>query len=873
MEHLPLPTQPLLQTTPIFPAIPYLCQFEYDQGPFLGYPERLGLPIPDLSDTRRFPSLNIFHQRFLAGMSPAELKPLLQNWLFFGLLHEVLEDKYHHEDFIAVATHDGVEKKTVTTATLLTRLQEREVQIKQDVTSIPALYKHLARCLNLTHACLEVEFYDFDNDLKFHLASVAELLGYAVSKACNVAWTDHPGLSLHPLGWRTSTSKQFQKSLLLDRSGCCPSKVEMLIEDFGSSPQAFSFAAVCAYVDRASSNHTSCDESICRLTSSGTSPQVPHHVIESCGCQLLQIDEKLLADCLEKGCLPLLRIRDTNIDEIAVEVVASKDDSSYVALSHVWADGLGNPKATALPRCQLLRVKALVENLDFDYLPETAGSGRPGNTSEMLLWCDTLCCPVQDTTAKNMALLQMYRIYEGAYVVLVLDRGLISHHQGGASISQACIRVATSRWMTRLWTLQEGVLPAKKNRLWFQFTETALPLRVLYQHLFELCATDIQSRGIVNSVFGRFKTFTLLFNIVSTESQGALFKDVSRGLLYRSVTVPSDEPLIIATLMGLDLSRILACKPRKRMLVLWRMITTSPLGVEKDILFHTAPKLKRRGLRWAPRSLLFTNMFFARPTPGEPDNRAYLAKVNNTKGLVAELAGIRISVAESPNYLPKVIAGFDSLPGFHDDRYRLLLKDGQGCWYLLAPRDNHTLALPSDLEDFYACVSKLNEPWILYRGSYSDIPGGGEAHHAFLSEAKSECQTQSNGPLCVNTKLQVDFGHVPSEINQICQAAYSLAQDLAYTEAAQAVREFVATDIALETPVYWEALQNLNRDLNREIERLSKGPTAVQVLTTCGIGADVLGFKRMDGYITCMYRGLYLHVEQYAPGNTKWCVD
>lgn len=305
MEHLPLPAQPLLQTTPIFPAIPYLCRFEYDQGPFLGYPERLGLPNLELDDTWRFPSLKVFHRHFLASTPPAELEPLLQNWLFFGLLHEVLESKYRHADFVAVAIHDGVEKRTITTTTLLARLQEREVQIMEDVTSVPALYKHLARCLKLTHACLAMEFPDFDNDLKFHLASVAELLGYAVSKACDVAWTDDPSLSLHPREWSTSTSKHFQKSLLLDRSGCCPSKVEMLIEDFGSSPQAFSFAAVCAYVDRAPSDHTSCDERICRLTSSATSPQVPHHVKESCKCQLLQVDEKLLADCLEKGCLPL----------------------------------------------------------------------------------------------------------------------------------------------------------------------------------------------------------------------------------------------------------------------------------------------------------------------------------------------------------------------------------------------------------------------------------------------------------------------------------------------------------------------------------------------------------------------------------------
>ncbi|KAI4253129.1 MAG: hypothetical protein L6R42_007696, partial [Xanthoria sp. 1 TBL-2021] len=341
-----------------------------------------------------------------------------------------------------------------------------------------------------------------------------------------------------------------------------------------------------------------------------------------------------------------------------------------------------------------------------------------------------------------MALMQMYRTYERASVVLVLDRGLISHREGRVSVIQACLRVATSRWMTRLWTLQEGALPAKKNKLWFQFTKTALPLWSLYNHLFEVSATDIQWRGIIDSIIARLNTFTHLFDIASIESQGAQLKDVLKGLLYRSVTVPSDEPLIIATLMALDLSRILACKPRKRMIVLWRMIATSPSGVDENILFHTAPKLNRRGLRWAPRSLLFTNIFFAWPVPGEPENRAFLAKVGNTKGLVAELAGIRISMVKCANGLPKILAGFDSLPKYNNDRYRLLLKDRQGSWYQLSHGRDNTSDLLPDLEELYASISKLENPWVLYRGTSSNTPARGKAYDALLTEAKSEQQSQ-----------------------------------------------------------------------------------------------------------------------------------
>ena len=42
----------------------------------------------------------------------------------------------------------------------------------------------------------------------------------------------------------------------------------------------------------------------------------------------------------------------------------------------------------------------------------------------------------------------------------------------------------------------------------------------------------------------------------------------------------SDEPLIIATLLGLDLSPILVSNPAKRMNILWRMIGTSSPGID-----------------------------------------------------------------------------------------------------------------------------------------------------------------------------------------------------------------------------------------------------------------------------------------------------
>ena len=507
MEHLP---KPVGQTASVFPAIPYLCQERYDGGPFLDYPHRLGLPKLENDGTfGLFPTLSLASHQFLAAAPSAELEPFLQNWLFFGLLNEVLGGLYRHEDFVTTSLDGESEKTIVTTANLIIRLQDWEAEITQDKDSLTAVYDHIATCLNLTFACLVIKYPTFDNDLKFHLASVAELLGYAASKACNVAWTDNPHRSLISFDWSSTTNGHFRESVLLERSHCCPSQMQMLNQYF-KEPQALAFVASCFHDDGVESRHTSCDGNICRAGDSVTSGQVTRHVSDCCGCKSLHVDEDLLADCLRKGCLPLIRLEDSNSGQMSIDVVASTDSTSYVALSHVWADGLGNPTATALPRCQLSRLKKLIDTLDFKNLDV---SGHPTVAREMLLWCDTLCCPVNSEEAHDMALRQMYRTYDQASAVLVLDPNLISHRVGGMGIDEACVRIATSRWMTRLWTLQEGALPARKNKLWFQFRKTALPGRTLYDHLIKIKKSDIQRRGVVTSVMGRFHTFTNLFDI------------------------------------------------------------------------------------------------------------------------------------------------------------------------------------------------------------------------------------------------------------------------------------------------------------------------------------------------------------------------
>ena len=864
MEHL---SQWDGQTKPIFPAIPYLCQDRYDGGPFLDYPHRLGLPrLEDDGTFRLNPTLPLASQRFLTGLRSDELESFLQNWLFFGLLSEVLGDLYRHEDFVTTSSDGENEKVIVTTAVLLSRLEEWEAKITQDKGILRAVYEHIAKCLNLTYACLIIKYPTFDNDLKFHLASVAELLGYAASKACNVAWTDNPRLSLVPINWGETINEDFRRSVLLERSNCCPSQMQMLDHDF-RGPQALAFVAHCFHDDGFPSHPTSCDGHICHAGDVVTSGQVTRHVRDSCGCEFLHVDEDLLADCLKKGRLPLIRLKENaNSNQMSIDVVPSTDSTFYVALSHVWADGLGNPTATALPRCQLSRVKTLINNLDLKYSDESYESK---DAPEMLLWCDTLCCPVKSKEAQKMALTQMYRTYDEASLVLVLDRSLISHRVGGMRVDEACVRIATSRWMTRLWTLQEGALPAKRDKLWFQFTKTALPIRALYDRLTEIERTDIRRRGVASSVIGRFHTFRTLFDVESSENRGAQMKDIMRGLFYRSVTVPSDEPLIIATLLALDLSPILASEPAERMNVLWRIIGKSPSAIDKHILFHMGLKIRERGLRWAPQSLLSVDRHFAIPKPGEEENRGFLGTERNAKGLLVELAGFRVSVAKPAKGLPHHLAGFDSLTEDAIDRNNLLLKDCQGRWYVLKHRLFGESDYPPGLEEMCTVISRLYSPWVLYRGSGSLVPNDTKAHLALLVEEANGQQPQNSGSTFVEINSQVCFGRVTTEMNQICQAAYCLTQELVASAAARRLEDLAITTTDLADPVYKDALQGV--DL--ELKRLSRSPVAMEAIAASTNSSDEQGVVRIAEYMERIFRGLYLQIEEYAPSNRKWCVD
>lgn len=84
---------------------------------------------------------------------------------------------------------------------------------------------------------------------------------------------------------------------------------------------------------------------------------------------------------LNSGHIPLISSINDDDNSGKIKLVAADLDSPYVAISHVWSDGLGNLTKNALPKCQLLRLSSLVQNL-------------PQRSSRIdRFWLDTICVP------------------------------------------------------------------------------------------------------------------------------------------------------------------------------------------------------------------------------------------------------------------------------------------------------------------------------------------------------------------------------------------------------------------------------------------------------------------------------------------------
>ncbi|KAL7917205.1 hypothetical protein ACQKWADRAFT_307353 [Trichoderma austrokoningii] len=575
-----------------------------------GQPDPYGLHTPGLS-------------RAAGGEATCyEKVAFLQTWLFFGALAEAQEvcnlpvsrDDYS-VDFFNTAHLNGLPLRLYLASQSLSSdkrkmLKEelyaiaRQVQLmitrvsevddEEDYTlvqcevlfSIQILLRILALAL-LCHS--QQPFLDLKVDLKLSIADPSQ------------DWKCEGQMSM----------AKFVYERLLG-NGWCKSELSHLLGGFDVS------IAAC-YLNRpyAIKNHDTCSETTCRAYQISDSSYRTLHV-GNCECGFVHVDQAKLKDALSKNKIPKIVVT----DELQLSVVEG-DEVDYIAFSHVWADGLGNPFDNALPRCQIRRLRDLAINLRNRFKLDK-------DKAEVAIWMDTLCIPVAEELKeyRKRAIRLLGRTYTKAVGVLVLDRELSHFESSKASILELAIRVICCGWLKRLWTLQEASLAIKADGIDTLYIQMADGPAYWNRRskCFESGPSDPEpAPHRVNPlsfpvkdektdlVYGLHLETVMQDRLPSIrEIQeprfGTRFQSIMNAVQNRSTSKREDEPICMASLLGLDLQQILDARDAdERMMKFYRILHEIPKAVvfaDFGIPDFLSRNFTMAPYRWAPRSLL-----------------------------------------------------------------------------------------------------------------------------------------------------------------------------------------------------------------------------------------------------------------------------
>ena len=239
-------------------------------------------------------------------------------------------------------------------------------------------------------------------------------------------------------------------------AGWCPSETHAIKTKFVDVQTLVALSRM----DRTflSRSHECCTQRYCKWHQIDLSTYQPKHRpnCKQCSdCRSIEMGTAVrILDRVDGGLL-VLKISGEG-DSPSIQVIETTPDALYIAISHVWADGLGNPAGNSLPTCQIILLRQVVDDL-----------GKKINSSsntEMHIWIDTLCCPWEPSPAKKKAIMCLRETYANAKHVLVLGTGLESANSSIRPAWETLLWVFCSGWTICFWTLQKGML---SKRLWF----------------------------------------------------------------------------------------------------------------------------------------------------------------------------------------------------------------------------------------------------------------------------------------------------------------------------------------------------------------------------------------------------------------------
>lgn len=579
----------------------YICSQSYDGMGFFGYPVRLG-----------FNTEMMFDRGDYGVKSAEEVRSFFQNWLFFGLLYEVfkiaLGIKVNSDHFIRTSA-SGKRYLTTQLLPLFTALwtfieEMREMRETPRVREnrwlgvdsiLEEAYRWIIRFGDTTardNGSFLPQFWPLCPWLSLSIHSIWTILRYTKQHVSSGL----PGTVVGP------HSRMLRQEMLA--SGWCRSDIHLLQRKTDVLGQYY-FSSYAPSHATGNVDHAECKPVKCLQDDIIEETYKPVHVQKACMCAERGPPIVLLSSIISDSRIPILRI-DASKFQLTIDSIGDKtcnDNPRYVAISHVWSRGLGNPHFNTLPMCQLIRLQSAVDSMyKTEKLPQPHIIG---------LWIDTLCVPLKPYHLRKVAISKMNEVFRRADRVLVIDSDIekLSVNSNWVDIFS---RIAISPWQRRLWTLVEATL-AQPNKLWFNCREEA-----------------ISAEKVGNPSYGDpipipfMASMFLIQESIRTYRQiraENLLARVSREFVHRSTGKSADEALCIGILIDLDVKFLLQeDNSEMRMTLLYQKLSKLP----RWLLFVPGPRIARTGYTWAPCSFLSKSHLYALPIPPPASNQSIM---------------------------------------------------------------------------------------------------------------------------------------------------------------------------------------------------------------------------------------------------------
>lgn len=556
----------------------------YDGIPFLEYPTRSRfaqlyeafMPNGKLASTPLKSLVNV-----------DELHIFIQTWLFFGLLGEVFGQDATASKFV-MQTDDGARR--INTQCLPELADGLVRALRGNTTRQAARAHHMSACLTLAADIFNSARIHFciDSALLCSVASVAD----TISEIMDFMQYGHDlahRATFRKGSWRMACDTEEVGKIMI-RNGWCGTDVRQWRDEV---PRFQPLYYISKMKQPELKDHSECEGDVCTASWHSSSASACLHRCSDGACGMVSIDDEKIKSILAEGYIGLLRMPDLHCEEsFRIDVVSSKDFPRYIALSHVWADGLGNPDANTLPLCQLRHIQSILHGIKRTGIPDS---------DETLLWLDTLCCPVGSPEHRNICLLRMTQIYRNACVVLILDAALMAYSHKQLDKIEIAFRLLYSTWMRRLWTLQESVLASK---IYIQLADGSLDLESIRDVLRDGVKHSVMHASLFEVLYSKMLEISGVFREYAYRHPPIELQRVFDATRGRAVSVATDEPLCLSTHIGLTQNSIISAPIKLRMEAFWAAMSDHGKEIPSTILFHSGSRLVTPGFRWAPASLL-----------------------------------------------------------------------------------------------------------------------------------------------------------------------------------------------------------------------------------------------------------------------------